>query len=145
MKLSERFEFRLPTVSAAATLKEAAKHMRDTQSGALLVRDKETVSGIVTDRDIVVRGVAEGVDVTSESIEEYMTGEMFACSAEDSVEKAVDILRDKQIRYLLVLDGDKEAVGLISAEELASAVVAEGGEASLLSAGHRNNLTEAAD
>jgi CBS domain-containing protein len=106
------------TLGKDATIAEAAKLMRDRGIGDVIVVDGEDADGIVTDRDIVIRGVAEGVDPDTTRLSQVVSGELTSVAPDDPVERAIELVRDKAIRRVAVLDGRKP-VGIISIGDLA--------------------------
>jgi CBS domain-containing protein len=99
---------------------EAAKAMRDGDFGAVIVLEEGRVSGILTDRDIVVRAVAEGRDPDSTKVGEIATGDATTLSPGDSVDDAVKRMREADVRRLPVVEGTKP-VGIVSLGDLAVA------------------------
>jgi CBS domain-containing protein len=106
------------TLDKDATIAEAAKLMRDRGIGDVIVVDGESAEGIVTDRDIVIRGVAEGVDPETTRLGQVVSGDLTSVAPDDPVERAIELVRDKAIRRVAVLDGGKP-VGIISIGDLA--------------------------
>ena len=105
-------------VSSDTTVADAAKLMRDKDFGGVLIGDGEEVSGFLTDRDITVRVVAEGKDPTSTSVGDVATTELHTLSPDDSVEEAIELVRQHDIRRLPVVEGAKP-VGIVSIGDLA--------------------------
>jgi CBS domain-containing protein len=106
------------TLDRGATIAEAAKLMRDRGIGDVIVVDGEEAQGIVTDRDIVIRGIAEGADPDTTRLGEVVSGDLTSVAPDDSVERAIELVRGKAIRRVAVLDGGKP-VGIISIGDLA--------------------------
>ncbi len=106
------------TLNATATVREAAKEMKQRDLGDVIVLKDGKLSGIVTDRDIVVRTVAEGRDPEQTELASISSSPTLTVSPEDSVDRAVKIMRDKALRRLPVVDGDKP-VGVVSIGDLA--------------------------
>ena len=106
------------TVDASDTLVDAAEAMKDRDVGALIVTEQGTVTGIITDRDMVVRGIAEGADPTTAHVGAIATQELTALSPGDSVEDAIGVMRDQDVRRLPVVE-DGNAVGIVSLGDLA--------------------------
>lgn len=106
------------TVDTGTSLTEAAKAMRDHDVGSLIVTEQDTVTAIVTDRDIVIRGVAEGTDPGSGKVGDVCTGEVTTLSPGDSVDDAIKTMRDQDVRRLPVVE-DGKAVGVVSLGDLA--------------------------
>jgi CBS domain-containing protein len=106
------------TLDRDATIAQAAKLMRDRGIGDVIVVDGEDAEGIVTDRDIVIRGVAEGADPDTTRLGQVVSGDLTSVAPDDPVERAVELVRGKAIRRVAVLDGGKP-VGIISIGDLA--------------------------
>lgn len=92
------------TVAPNSTLFEAAQKMKSAECGALPVGTPEKLQGIITDRDIVIRAVAEGKDPKTEQVKSYMTSQIVFCDAGDSLEEAAELMREKQVNRLAVRD-----------------------------------------
>jgi CBS domain-containing protein len=105
-------------VSSDTTVADAAKLMRDKAFGAVLVKDDDQVSGILTDRDIALRVFAEGTDPGSAKVGDVATKDIKTLSPDDSVEDAIKLVRDQNVRRVPVVDGT-EAVGIVSIGDLA--------------------------
>lgn len=107
------------TLPASATVREAAEAMRANDIGDVIaIDDKGGVVGIVTDRDVVVRVVAEGRDSRATQIEDIASRELTVVSPEDSVERAVELMRERALRRLPVVKRGK-IVGIVSIGDLA--------------------------
>jgi CBS domain-containing protein len=102
------------------TLQEAALKMKELDVGPLPVCDNDRVVGMLTDRDITVRAVAEGRDPRSTRVRDVMTRNVVSCSEDDAVEEAARLMQERQIRRLLVLDHDKRLIGIVSLGDLAA-------------------------
>jgi CBS domain-containing protein len=120
MKVHEIMTGHPRSVSPNTSLVEAAGLMREFDVGALPVCDDGTLAGIVTDRDIVIRGVADSGDPATTAVSEVMSGGVEAVSADDEVEDAVRIMEQRQIRRLPVLDRSKRLVGMVSLGDVAT-------------------------
>lgn len=103
---------------ATSSVIDAARTMRDANIGNVIVVDNGRICGIVTDRDITVRGVAEGKDVSSLKLRDICSQEITTLSPTDSVDDAVRLMREKAIRRLPVVEGGKP-VGIVSLGDLA--------------------------
>ena len=101
-----------------SSLIEAARLMRDNDIGFVVVRDGNSVCGVVTDRDLVIRGLAEGADPNTITLASVYSEDIVQVSADDSVEKAISLMSDKAIRRIPVMEGD-EVVGVVSLGDLA--------------------------
>ena len=102
------------------TLQEAARKMRDLDVGPMPVcGDNDRLVGMLTDRDIAVRAVAEGKDPTACKVRDVMTPDVVYCFDDEPVDEAERVMKEKQIRRLLVLNRDKRLVGIVSLGDLA--------------------------
>lgn len=105
-------------VPSNTTLAEAAQHMRERDCGFLPLGDdpKGKLQGVVTDRDIVLRGVAEGCDVNNTTVSDVKTDKVLYCFRNDELRDAAYSMRDKQVNRLIVLDSpqSKKLCGIIS-------------------------------
>lgn len=100
------------------TLREAAQMMRDGDFGYLPVGQDDRLTGAVTDRDIVIRGLAEGMGVDA-TIAEVLSQQIVYCFDDDELSEAADIMKLEQIRRLAVLNRDKRLVGVVSLGDIA--------------------------
>jgi CBS domain-containing protein len=106
------------TVPATATVADAARLMRDDHIGDVIVMDDSHICGIVTDRDIAVRAVAEGKDPTKFPIGSICSKELVTARPDDTVDDAARLMREKALRRLPVVEGD-QPVGIVSIGDLA--------------------------
>jgi CBS domain-containing protein len=106
------------TMPATSSVAEAARAMRDANIGDIIVLEEGRTRGILTDRDIVVRAVAEGRDLSITKLADICSQDLTTMSPTDSIEDAVRVMRDKAIRRLPVVEGDKP-VGIVSIGDLA--------------------------
>lgn len=107
------------TATREMSLQAVAALMRDGDMGSLPVVENGKLVGIVTDRDIVVRAVAEGRDAAATSIGDVMTAEVFAVRAEDFVFEAIRLMGDRQVRRVPVINENNELVGIIAMADVA--------------------------
>jgi CBS domain-containing protein len=106
------------TVDASDPVVEAARQMRDGDVGDVIVTQDGRVTGIVTDRDIVVRAIADGRAPGSTPVSEVATSALQALEPSQSVDEAVQAMREHDIRRLPVVDGGRP-VGIVSLGDLA--------------------------
>jgi CBS domain-containing protein len=106
------------SVAPDATISEAARLMRDRDTGAILVCEGSRVRGIVTDRDIAVRAVAEGSDPGSTPVSQIASTDVAAVSPDSDVDDAIRMMREQAIRRLPVVQ-DGRPVGILSIGDLA--------------------------
>jgi CBS domain-containing protein len=114
MKISEIMHAGLELVSPDATLDQAAEIMRDDDIGALPVGEDNRLTGMVTDRDIVIRAIADGRDPRQTTVRTVMTPDVLFVYANQEVEDAARIMAERQVRRLPVLDQSKRPVGMVS-------------------------------
>ena len=103
---------------ASASVADAARLMRDRSIGDVLVDENGSFLGIVTDRDIVVRCVAEGTDTTRSKLGAVCSGDVTTATPDMTIEDAARLMRDRAIRRLPIVQGGK-AVGIVSLGDLA--------------------------
>src|SRR5690242_6879559 len=106
---------RLP---ASAPIREAARQMRENDIGDVVVEKDGKLCGIVTDRDIVVRAIADGKNLETMNLETICSKDLTFLSPDQTDEDAVRLMREKSIRRLPVLEGGK-IVGILSLGDLA--------------------------
>lgn len=106
------------TLPDTATAMEGARLMRENNIGDVIVTRDGAVCGIITDRDIVVRGIAEGKNPAQIKLGELCSHEMLTVSPMDSVDTVIQIMREKAVRRLPVIEAGK-AVGIVSLGDLA--------------------------
>lgn len=108
------------TIEPGASVQQAAERMRDLDVGSIPVCDGERLVGVITDRDITIRATATGADPGSCRVDQAMTPKVDCCLADDDVKRALQVMREKQIRRLPVLDRDHRLVGTVALADLAS-------------------------
>jgi CBS domain-containing protein len=106
------------TVSPGDTVHNAASEMRDADVGAVLVEDHGKLAGIVTDRDIVVRAVADGADPDDITVEQVYTRDPVTLTPDQPIREAVRFMREKNVRRVPVVQGGRP-VGIVSLGDLA--------------------------
>jgi CBS domain-containing protein len=119
MLVSEVMTRDVEFVALDATLQNIARKMRDRDIGALPVGDHDRFVGMVTDRDIVVNGLAEDVDPTRTTAREVMSPRMLYCYEDQSLEEVLANMGDVQVRRLPVVSRHKKLVGIVSLGDLA--------------------------
>jgi CBS domain-containing protein len=106
-------------ISPDAPIREAAMKMRSIDVGPIPVCDGERLVGMLTDRDIAVRAVAEGRDPNTTAVKEVMTPEVIFCTEDQDIERAVELMEERQLRRIPVLNAAKRLVGIVSLGDLA--------------------------
>jgi CBS domain-containing protein len=105
-------------VCPTTSVYEAAVQMNRLKIGSLIVEDAGRLVGILTERDILQRIVAERRDAATTSVEEIMTTEVVCCRLNTSVEEARGVMKNRRIRHLPVLSEEDELLGVISIGDL---------------------------
>ncbi|HEY8189206.1 MAG TPA: CBS domain-containing protein [Micavibrio sp.] len=113
-KVKELMETDLELVSPDATLEEAARKMKDCGCGFLPVGGNTTLEGIITDRDIIVRAIAEGKNPAREKVRDYMTDGVCECKETDTLEDAAKIMSEYNVSRLVVKDGSDGTCGVLT-------------------------------
>ncbi len=100
------------------TLERAAQLMRDDDIGSIPIQNGDRLVGMLTDRDIAVRAVAEGKNIHETHVSEAMSSPILYCYEDDDVEKVAENMGENQIRRLPVLNRNKRLVGIVSMGDL---------------------------
>ena len=106
------------TATRELSLRRVAALMRDGDMGSLPVTENKKLVGIITDRDIVIRAVAEG-KAAETKVGDVMTAEVFSVKADDFVFEAIRLMGDKQVRRIPVINETGELVGIIAMADVA--------------------------
>jgi CBS domain-containing protein len=113
-------------ISPDATLQEAAAKMKALDVGPLPVcGPNDKLVGMITDRDITVRAVSDGRDPATARVREVMTPDVIYCFDDQDVDEAAQMMKDRQVRRLMVLNRDKRLIGIVSLGDLAVETGAE--------------------
>jgi CBS domain-containing protein len=119
MKVNEIITHDPEVIRPETALIEAAQKMKSMDIGMLPVCDGDRLVGVVTDRDITVRGVAQGYDPKTARVQEVMTPEVIYCFDDEDVKDVAKKMEEKQVRRLPVLNREKRLVGIVSLGDLA--------------------------
>ncbi len=120
MKIKEIMTTEVECVSPDTTLKELADKMKNMDVGFFPICENDRLIGAATDRDIVIRGVAEGLDNES-SVREVMSTEIYYAYEDENVEEVARKMQDRDVRRLLILNRDKRLAGVVSIGDLSQA------------------------
>jgi CBS domain-containing protein len=118
MKVREIMSRRPALLDPSTTIAEAARTMRDDDLGCLLIGRDEQVFGILTDRDIVVRALANGTNPTRERVCDVMSSEVLSCFEDQPVENVAKIMAEHGVRRLPVLDRRGRLTGVVSLSDV---------------------------
>jgi CBS domain-containing protein len=114
MQIREIMTREVDVVPPTASVRDAALKMKELDVGAIPVCDGQKLAGLVTDRDITVRAVAEGRNPSEVRVAEVMSSDIAYCFEDETVEQAANLMESKQIRRLPILDRNKQLTGIIS-------------------------------
>jgi CBS domain-containing protein len=117
--VSEIMTSDVQVVEPEDSLRRAASLMQECDVGALPVCAGGRLLGMLTDRDITVRGVAEGLDPDEACVSDVMTEDLQYCTEDQDTEEVLQIMGDKQLRRLPVIDENKKLVGIVALADLA--------------------------
>lgn len=120
MKAKEIMTSDIVSVCEDTTIKEAARKMRDEDIGSVPVEDNNQLVGIVTDRDIVLKTIAEDVNVENAKCKDIMTKDVVTATPDMNVKDVADLMSHNQVKRIPVVE-DKNVVGIISLKDLSQA------------------------
>lgn len=119
MHVSDIMTASFDAIEATASLTDAARKMKSLNVGFLPVRQGRELIGVLTDRDIVIRALAEGFEPDSTQVKDIASPDIVYCYEDISIEDAARIMEENQIRRLIACDYDGEPVGVVSLGDLA--------------------------
>ena len=119
MQVKEIMTRSVETIESDARLVEAARKMRSLKVGALPVWENGELIGMITDRDIIIRAVADEKNPSSTSVEEIMTSDVCSCFEDDDIHDAASMMEERSIHRLLVVNDNNDPVGLVSLSDFA--------------------------
>ncbi|HEV8657541.1 MAG TPA: CBS domain-containing protein [Thermoanaerobaculia bacterium] len=108
------------TVTEKDSVLDVARIMRDQDTGVVPVVDGKKIIGMVTDRDIVVRAIADGKDIKNVRVNDVMSKQVRTVSEDASVHEVFDVMSGAQIRRVPVVNRNNEIVGIVSMKDLAT-------------------------
>jgi predicted transcriptional regulator len=101
-------------ISPDVTLQDAAKQMKKIDCGVLPVGTADRLEGVITDRDITIRAVAEGRDPTQAKVSQYMSDRVYTCNEDNNLQEAADIMAKHGISRLIVDNEDGKVTGILT-------------------------------
>jgi CBS domain-containing protein len=114
MQIREIMTRDVDVIPPNASIRDAAAKMKELDVGVIPVCDGEKLQGMLTDRDIAIRAVAEDRDPSQTPVSEVMSTEIAYCFEDESLEQAANLMESKQIRRLPIVDRNKQLIGIIS-------------------------------
>lgn len=128
MKVKDCMCHNVELVAPDSTIQSAARMMAEIDAGILPVSEGDRLVGVITDRDIAIRGVGKGLTPQA-TVREAMSPEVRYCFEDDDVDDVLENMADLQVRRLPVLNHDKRLVGIVSISDLSVMEKAEAGKA----------------
>jgi CBS domain-containing protein len=122
MQISQVMSRAVQTITPGQTLQNAAAAMRLLDAGLLPVEEGNKLIGIITDRDIAIRGIADGMGPDAR-VRDVMTYELRYCFEDEDIGHVVENMAESQVRCLPVMNRDKRLVGTVSISDLAMQVL----------------------
>jgi CBS domain-containing protein len=120
MQVSEILTRNVETIRPDTSAREAAQRMQSMDVGSLPVCDGRRLLGMVTDRDLTLRILAEGRDPNATPVQDAMTPDVCYAFEDDDVQRAADIMKDRQIRRLPIVNRDRQLVGIVALGDIAT-------------------------
>jgi len=114
MKVREIMTSNVECLAPDASLKDIAQEMKSLDVGFIPVCENDRLVGTVTDRDIVIRAVAEGMDINTCKTRNIMSREIIYAFDDDDVKTVAEKMREQDVRRILILDKAKRLVGVVS-------------------------------
>ncbi len=119
MKIKDIMTKDIACVDAKSSAADAAKKMKDQNVGTVLIIEENQLKGLITDRAITTRAVAEEKDPRNVPVTDIMTKEIVGCSEDDDVFDALQTMGRNQVRRLPVVNNDSQLVGIVSMADIA--------------------------
>lgn len=107
-------------VSERDSIRDVARIMKDQDTGVVPVVDGKRIIGLITDRDIVVRGIAEGRDLANMKVNELMTKSVRSVKEDAPLSEVLDLMGNAEVRRVPVVNGQNELVGIVSLGDIAT-------------------------
>ena len=117
MKVREAMSREVRLVAPGDSIREAAQRMAEIDAGVLPVGENDRLIGVITDRDIAIRAVAQGKDPTT-PVRDVMSQEVLYCYDDENLKSVASNMSEVQVRGLPVVDRDKRLVGIISLSDI---------------------------
>ncbi len=128
MKVRQIMTANVECIAPDAGVAELARKMKTLDVGFIPICENDRLAGTVTDRDIVIRGIAGGRDLNTCKARDIMTSEVHWCFEDQDVKDVAKKMREKDVRRMLILSQDKRLVGVVSIGDLAKVEERESGK-----------------
>lgn len=120
MKVKDAMHPGVTWVGPETSIADLARSMRDDDVGAIPIGENDRLIGMVTDRDIVVKGCADGRDMATMTARDVMSEPILYCRADQDMDDAIRLMEIHQVRRLPVIDANKRMVGMLSIGDVAA-------------------------
>jgi CBS domain-containing protein len=121
MKINEIMTRRVECIEPTLPIAKAAERMRDLDIGFLPVCENDRLVGTLTDRDMAIRSIAQGRDPRLAPVSEIMTQSVFYCFEDEDVNHVARQMQEREVRRMLILNREKNLVGVVSIGDIAKA------------------------
>ena len=128
-RIAEIMTRTLEVVPPELSVREVAARMRERNIGAFPVCEKGILRGMVTDRDLALRVLAEGRDPETTRVQDIMSTEIASCAPEDRIDDVLPVVADRQVRRIPVIAADGRLIGLVTIGKIAESDCEASGEA----------------
>ncbi len=125
MKVRDLMATHVEFIEPDATAQDAAALMGELDVSALPIGTADALKGVITDRDILYRVVAEGLDPRRTTVVDVATHEIFSCSPEDTLKAAMDLMASQNVRRLPVMDEAQRVIGWLTLSDLSRHLLVE--------------------
>jgi CBS domain-containing protein len=129
MQVKEVMTRNVLSLGPEASAVDIAAMMRDQDVGSVIITEGNDLLGVVTDRDLVIRALADGRDPRTVTAREVMSDAVFCCTEDAPIEDVLDEMAEEQVRRIPVLDGARHLVGVVSLGDLSQAKAKRAGDA----------------
>ena len=119
MRISEIMTRDPELIEPTSSIRDAARRMKNEDIGALPIGENDRLIGMVTDRDIAIRAVAEDRDPSSTTVRDVMSEKIYYCFEDDDIEDAARCMAENRVRRLPILNRDKRLTGIVSLADIA--------------------------
>lgn len=119
MSVRDIMNSNVETIDPSASLRDAAKRMANNDYGVLPVVDQGDLIGMITDRDICIRAVAEGDDPDNTEVRSVMSEGVITCREDQPVSEVARLMQERQVRRIPVVDNSKNIIGIVTLGDLA--------------------------
>ena len=128
MKVSEIMTTNVECVSPDAGMTEIANRMKTLDVGFLAICENDRLIGTITDRDIVIRGIASGKNLDTLKARGIMSDDVFWCYEDDAIKDVAGKMREKNVRRMVILTRDKRLAGVVSIGDISKVEEKESGK-----------------